>query len=403
MKPSAPLPLRLASPFAKAPPHPLAREAAGALQEQLRGMSLEALDAPRGGKMFGVLVAAAPDGSLTTLKAFSGTLRGGWLVEGFSPPLFDPAALDAFWPAAEAELRALDPALQPARSRRLLQQIRALYVVPDARGEARSLASLFAPHEPPGGAGDCAAPKLFAEAYARKLRPLALAEFWWGAPSPGGERRPGEFHPSCREKCGVVLPFMLQGLDVEPAPPEPTRDEPRVVFEDAHLLVAEKPCGLPVAPGRHEPQRDSLLVRLQRGAGALLPVQRVDAETSGLLLLAKDARALAALQRQLAQGVLVHQYTAWLEGVLEGESGALGGALPGAPACTEWRVVERRGGRTRITLTPRMDRADQLVQAVLSTGATIAKEGRLLLHAERISFLDPESGERREFFSAAPF
>ena len=396
-----PPPTRLASPFAKAATHPHAREAAEALQQQLETMSLEALDAPQGGKMFGVLVAAASDGSLTTLKAFSGMLRGGWLVEGFSPPLFDPAALDAFWPAAEKQLRALDPALQPARSRELLRQIRALYVVTNARGETRSLPSLFAPLEPPGGAGDCAAPKLFAEAFARRLQPVALAEFWWGASSPGGERRRGEFHPSCREKCGVVLPFMLQGLEVEPAPAEPPREEPRIVFEDAQLLVVEKPCGLLVAPGRHEPTRDSVLVRLQRED--LLPVMRLEAEASGLLLLAKDAGTLATLQRQLSQGELVCQYAAWIEGALEQESGVVEGQPRGKPARTEWRVVERRSGRTRVTLTPRTDRAGQLLAAAQSLGAGIVREERLLLHAARLSFVDRESGARREFESPAPF
>ena len=59
-----------------------------------------------GGKMFGVLVVADADGRVGWLRAFSGMLRGAWFVDGFAPPLFDPADRDRFWPAGEAALAA---------------------------------------------------------------------------------------------------------------------------------------------------------------------------------------------------------------------------------------------------------------------------------------------------------
>src|SRR5690606_27907810 len=68
------------------------------------------------------------------------------------------------------------------KSRVFLQRIHATYALPNARGEVRTLAEVFAPAAPPGGAGDCAAPKLLAYAYRNGLRPLALAELWCGAP-----------------------------------------------------------------------------------------------------------------------------------------------------------------------------------------------------------------------------
>ncbi|MFN2427278.1 MAG: RluA family pseudouridine synthase, partial [Candidatus Binatia bacterium] len=65
-----------------------------------------------------------------------------------------------------------------------MKQIHDTYRVVNARGEVRALRDLYVPSEPPGGAADCAAPKLLAYAYAHGLRPVAIAEFWWGAPPP---------------------------------------------------------------------------------------------------------------------------------------------------------------------------------------------------------------------------
>jgi len=127
----------------------------------------------------------------------------------------------------EPALRALDVRraelehLRAERSRQLWQQMAYAYVIPNARGEERPLGELCAPEPPPGGAGDCAAPKLLAHAYRHRLRPLALAEFWWGAPALTGERQAGEYYPACQSKCGVVLPYMLEGLSVEAAPHVP--------------------------------------------------------------------------------------------------------------------------------------------------------------------------------------
>jgi tRNA pseudouridine32 synthase / 23S rRNA pseudouridine746 synthase len=107
-----------------------------------------------------------------------------------------------------------------ARSNEVLDQLLDGYQLCNARGEVASVRALFAPDLPPGGAGDCAGPKLFAHAQRERLTPLALAEVWWGAPSPetGGNQRPGVYYPSCDRKCGPVLRHMLQGWDVDAFP-----------------------------------------------------------------------------------------------------------------------------------------------------------------------------------------
>jgi tRNA pseudouridine32 synthase/23S rRNA pseudouridine746 synthase len=100
------------------------------------------------------------------------------------------------------------------RSCELLEQLFAGYQIESARGQRRSLRDLFAPAAPPGGAGDCAGPKLFAHALRAGLRPIALAEFWVGTPPSNTGRHGGIFHPSCTHKCGPVLRHMLDGLSL---------------------------------------------------------------------------------------------------------------------------------------------------------------------------------------------
>jgi tRNA pseudouridine32 synthase/23S rRNA pseudouridine746 synthase len=182
------------------------------------------------------------------------------------------------------------------RSRELQQRVHDGYVFANARGERHCLTALFAPAVPPSGAGDCAAPKLLAHAFANGLSPIALAERWWGPPPLSGGRLAASFYPPCRGKCGPILAHMFGGLAREAgagfgsAVVDP--DEPRLVFEDDWLIVVDKPCELLSVPGRTTDLADSVLTRLRKryplATGPLL-VHRLDLQTSGLLLAAKDA------------------------------------------------------------------------------------------------------------------
>jgi len=335
-------------------------------------------------------------------------------------------------------------------SRYLMRQIHDTYRIANARGEVRPLRSLYAPAEPPGGAGDCAAPKLLAYAYAKGLRPVALAEFWWGAPPLGGGRVAGAFYPACRDKCGPLLPFMLEGLDVA-APrlftrPESAGLELRVVFEDDCIVVVDKPCGLLSVPPRSGGAGDSVLERLRSrypGATGPLLVHRLDLDTSGLLVAALNETSHAALQRQFLRRSVEKRYVALVNGDVGGDEGTIDLAIRvdvadrprqihdpvhGRSAVTAWKVLER-GTATRIAFFPRSGRTHQLrVHAAhpLGLGAAIIGDrlyglagdrlygragdridgregGRLMLHAESLAFTHPVSGQRVVFVSSAPF
>jgi tRNA pseudouridine32 synthase/23S rRNA pseudouridine746 synthase len=331
--------------------------------------------------------------------------------------------------AAIDEQRRATSAERAARSRFYLHALFDTYQLANARGEVRSLRSLFAPEEPPGGAGDCAAPKLLAHAYRERLRPIALAEVWWGPPPVTGGRRHGAYYPACRGKCGPILAHMLEGLDVEPAPTfERAIDPaaPAVVFEDDWLVIVDKPAGLLSVPGKSH--RDSVETRLGARYGEAHLVHRLDLDASGLLLVAKYRDTHAALQRLFACREIDKRYVAWLDGL----AGPAGGVIDlplrvdlddrprqiydpvhGKSASTEWRVLERRGGRTRVELCPRTGRTHQLrVHAAhpLGIGVPIVgdplygvESARLLLHAERLSFVHPHTKQRIDVERTAPF
>ncbi len=334
----------------------------------------------------------------------------------------------------ERRLQALDR-LRRIVCRALMKRIHDTYEVPNARGERRLLRALYAPGEPPSGAADCAAPKLLAHAFTHGLRPLALAEFWWGAPPLSGGRVTGAFYAACKDKCGPLLPFMLEGLRVASprafSPPAIVGTELSIVFEDAWVVVVDKPSGLLSVPGKDASVTDSVLARLRarypHATGPLL-VHRLDLDTSGLLVAALDSRTHAALQRQFVHREVQKRYVAWVEGRVQGERGTIDfpmrvdlhdrprqihDPVHGKPAVTRWEVLERRGERTRVAFFPLTGRTHQLrVHAAhpLGLGTPIVgdrlyghEDRRLHLHAESLAFRHPETGQLVSFERPAPF
>ncbi|MFP2908847.1 pseudouridine synthase [Pyxidicoccus sp. 3LFB2] len=350
--------------------------------------------------------------------------------------------------AQEEERRALAPGLARLErrlraserlrrivSRAMMKRLHDTYAVPNAKGEHRPLRALFTSGEPPSGAADCAGPKLLAHAFAHGLQPVALAEFWWGDPPPSGGRASGAFYAACRDKCGPLLPYMLEGLAVAPprtfTPPASASDGLSILFEDAWLVVVDKPEGLLSVPGREAALTDSVLTRLHarypQATGPLL-VHRLDLDTSGLLVAALDAETHATLQRQFLHRSVHKRYVAWVQGQVKGERGTIDfpmrvdlddrprqihDPVHGKPAVTEWQVLERKEDRTRVAFFPRTGRTHQLrVHAAhpLGLGAPIVGDRlyghpgeRLLLHAEALSFEHPGTGQRVTFERPAPF
>jgi tRNA pseudouridine32 synthase/23S rRNA pseudouridine746 synthase len=322
-------------------------------------------------------------------------------------------------------------------SRALMRRIHDTYLLTNARGETRAMRALFAPDEPPGGAGDCAGVKLLVHAIASGLAPLALAEFWIGAPPAGGGRYDGAFYPACREKCGPILPFLLEGIAVakprRPSNATSSSLELRVVFEDDAIVVVEKPAGLLSVPGKGDAGSDSvqarLCARLRSANRALMLVHRLDLDASGLLIAAKTPDAYRSLQRQFLERRVRKTYVAVLDGCLAAKgSGRI--VLPmrpdpserprqvvdperGKAACTEWSVLEAGPRTTRVLLVPVTGRTHQLrVHCAHPDGLGVPIVGdrlygivgeRLMLHATAVEIEHPVSRKRHIFESKPPF
>jgi tRNA pseudouridine32 synthase / 23S rRNA pseudouridine746 synthase len=343
-------------------------------------------------------------------------------------------ALQASLNALIAERRVLEE-MRTTKCTQTLHAIQDAYAILNFAGKQTPIRTLFAPREPPGGAGDCAAPKLLTHACRNGLRPLAMAEFWWGPPPEAGDRREGTFYPACRGKCGPLLSFMLQGLTVAktaiPGSEPVLDDQPRTIFEDAYLLVVEKPCGLLSVPGRGRELKDSAYLRLKERhpefTGPLL-VHRLDLDTSGVLLVAKDEQTYKALQRMFTLREIEKRYIAWVEGSPKGDSGSVTLALrgdlddrprqihdpvDGKPAVTDWQVLQREPGRTRIALHPRTGRTHQLrlhCAHPLGLNAPIVGDrlygilgDRMMLHAESLRFIHPHTGDTVSVEWKSPF
>ena len=211
----------------------------------------------------------------------------------------------------------------------------AAYRMLNAKGEERDLIDIFREYThamPPAGAGDCCAPKLLQYAYLHHLRPVCMAEFWWGE-SPASEiRHHLHYYPACRSKCLPILTHMLKGLDVAPNPLAQKRHtaEPGVLYADEYIMVVDKPAGMLSVPGKAESVRsefsDSANISVEeyfannsklktQNSKFLKAAHRLDMDTSGLLVLARTEQAYVELQRQFASRETVKRYEAVLSGV----------------------------------------------------------------------------------------
>ena len=358
---------------------------------------------PSEGKMFGVLVVDVPNCKSGTtqgfLAAYSGLLEGRNDWPYFVPPVFDAQQPDGYFKTKEREISKLNLELKTLNSplstlhspqKNMSQDLQLWlfrqYRMLNARGEEKDLVEIWHDYHtspkirkkfplPPGGTGDCCAPKLLQYAYQHDLKPVCMAEFWWG-PSPKSEiRHHGEFYPACRGKCKPVLTWMLQGLDVDPDPEKAGLPHlhVQIVYEDEALAVLNKPAGMLSVPGRRE--RYSVVLWAQRKWEGAMLVHRLDMMTSGLILVAKTEEAYHHLQQQFETHTVKKKYLALVEGVPEKEHGVIDLPLSSDPvnrprqivdlehgkrAITEYRVLQTSDGSSLLALWPHTGRTHQL-------------------------------------------
>ena len=414
----------------------------------------------RQGKMFGVLVyneltnervnELRSEGRNEFTKAryiaaFSAQLDGSYHHEGFVPPVY--------------EMPAPPVGTSKAESQRLQRLLFSKYTFLNTQGERKNLLDIFA-HEkpilseeewfsrlprtahhsalPPGGAGECCAPKLLQYAFEHGLQPYALAEFWIGASPANDIRQEGLFYPPCSGRCVPILRHMLLGIELtgegmneltSERVNELANERPEVIYEDEWLMVVNKPSGLLSVPGKgDEPSVESIV--------HAKAVHRLDQDTSGLLVLAKTPDVYKTLQAYFQRRDILKRYEAVVKPNDEMRATALLNdttSLPidgmidlpllpdpydrprqmvnrshGKPSLTRYVLREQRpDGTILVDFYPLTGRTHQLrVHAAHVEGLNAPIVGdrlygqpaeRLMLHAAEIRFVHPATKKEMHF------
>jgi 23S rRNA pseudouridine1911/1915/1917 synthase len=223
---------------------------------------------------------------------------------------------------------------------------------------------------------------------------------------------------------------------IPPEPPSPLTPEDislNILYEDDDLMVVDKPPGLAVHPAPGHPSHtlvNAVLAHLPElvEAGDLRPgiVHRLDKDTSGLMLVAKNRSAQANLSGQFQARTVKKAYLVLVRGKLEPESGAIEAAIgrdphhrqrmavvsKGREARTEYRVLKHLGNSTLLEIRPMTGRTHQIrvhlaaighpVMGDATYGVTSPHLSRQFLHASRLGFNLPSTGEYVEFTSPLP-
>lgn len=209
----------------------------------------------------------------------------------------------------------------------------------------------------------------------------------------------------------------------------------QAVYEDADLLVLQKPAGLLCVPGRGPDKQDCLSARAQQQWPGALIVHRLDQATSGLVLMARHIEAQRRLSHAFAERQVRKRYQAVVWGLLAAQEGAWNEInLPiaadwerrplrvidparGKPSLTRWRLLGHQpaNSTSRIELEPVTGRTHQLRVHMAAVGHPIlgdalyapaevqAMAPRLLLHASHLAFAHPSTGEPLALEWAADF
>lgn len=202
-----------------------------------------------------------------------------------------------------------------------------------------------------------------------------------------------------------------------------------VLYADDEIVVADKPSGLLSVPGRGDDRSDCLINRLREVYPDILLVHRLDLDTSGVMIFGRTKAAQGFLGQQFEKRLTKKAYIARVWGEVAEESGRVDLPLivdwpnrprqhvnfeTGKPSITDWRVLRRGDGETRMKLSPLTGRSHQLRVHMAAIGHVIlgdplyasgpaADYERLMLHADSLKIRHPESGAAMSFSAPCPF
>ena len=367
-------------------------------------------------QMFGILIAKTKNGEEKILFGYSGSIKGSYKVPGYVPPCFSVHEFDRIVEMNDKTIHDLTDRINNGEKELIQERARlsneTLYRLKNIYSFSRYNGERFAeiPEKAPTGTGDCAGLKLINYALRKGWELDSLAEF----------KLDGTFHTPCKERCGLLLPTML-GLDF--------------LYADEDIAVIVKPEGLLSTPGRGPEKLDSASYRFH----TLFPsspeqcfVHRIDMDTSGLLIMARNKESVKNLSLQFEHREVKKTYVALLEGELDTNEGIIDLPIRLDINNRPYQIVDLEQGKkavtryekllqihidgktyTRVRFYPETGRTHQLrVHSASGLKHPIKgdrlyghrNEGeRLYLHAETIEFKHPRTGEKMSFIAPAPF
>ena len=236
-------------------------------------------------------------------------------------------------------------------------------------------------------------------------------------------------------RTGKPAADLITGPMPGPMPPlldyfPPLEPDLNVIYRDDDILVLDKQSGLLSVPGKHPSLWDSIRYRARQRWATAEMVHRLDKDTSGILLLALNKRAHGKIGAQFENRLTQKSYIARVWGDVEADEGMIDLPLAtdwdnkprqkvdhefGRAAQTQWSVIEREGGITRLRLVPLTGRTHQLRVHLKAIGHVIlgdafyadpeafAAADRLQLHAAELGFIHPTTGEPCHFEAPCPF
>jgi tRNA pseudouridine32 synthase/23S rRNA pseudouridine746 synthase len=344
------------------------------------------------GKMLGVLL-VEPFASLPVtpsrvhyinnivfLVAYSGVVNGLDDTENyFVPPVYNLQNPDDFYlqsdkaitdinhqlassenlpPSKIKQLKTLRKQLSISLQREIFSHFNFL----NPSGTYRNVIDIFADAKrglPPGGTGECAAPRLLQYAYQYGLRPLQIAEFWYGKSPRNLLRIHGHFYPSCIEKCSPILRYMVPALDekLPAALPSILAEELRTLYDDIYMVVIHKPAGLLSVPSKDLSQVnvESILHEWYPAVKGPMLIHRLDQATSGILIAAKNAQTYKLLSQMFVEKKIKKKYIARLKGRLKSCCGTISLPLSVNPDDRPRQVVDHQFGKEALSYYETID------------------------------------------------
>lgn len=227
-------------------------------------------------------------------------------------------------------------------------------------------------------------------------------------------------------KCGDVLTLNIR--DAASQNIEPVCIPLDILFEDDEIVAINKPRNMPTHPSQnhhHDTLANGVMYRYKDTSFTFRPITRLDRDTSGVVLIAKNQLAASVLSEQMQSFKIQKQYVAVCHGIFENKRAIIDAPIAraegsgilrkvsdsGKPAITEYQITEEFGSLSIVKLTPKTGRTHQLRVHMAHLGHPIygddmygsdVQNASTLLHCHKICFYHPHTKQLMEICAPMP-